>query len=98
MKRYIVCITKHPYHSDPHTMIQYLGTSDSSSATKAEKKWTVPQVVAAIESGTDAFYCRDKRGDQVKVIVAKHNGHKYVKTENDGIYPDNLLAKRECNW
>jgi hypothetical protein len=25
---YVVCITKHPSHSDPHTRIQKIGTSD----------------------------------------------------------------------
>jgi hypothetical protein len=32
----------------------------------------------------------------VNVIVATHNGNKYIKTEADGIHPDNLLALPEC--
>jgi hypothetical protein len=30
------------------------------------------------------------------VIVAVHNGHKYIKTKADGIQPDNLLSLPEC--
>ena len=30
------------------------------------------------------------------VIVAVHNGNKYIKTENDGLHPNNLLALPEC--
>lgn len=95
MTYYVICINKHPYHSDPHTRIQYIGTNESATATQYTKKWTVPQVIAAIRTG-DAFYCTDKRGDRVKLVVATHNGNEYVKTENDGIQPDNLLAKPEC--
>ncbi len=32
----------------------------------------------------------DKRGDLVRLVVATHSGHEYVKMENDGIQPDNL--------
>lgn len=92
---YVVCVTKHPYHTDPHTRIQTIGTNESNSATSPSKLWTVDQVIKAIRSdGT--FYCTDKKGDIVKVIIATHNGNEYVKTENDGIQPDNLLAKPDC--
>ena len=92
---YVVCINKHPYHSDPHTRIQYIGTSQTRNASSYSKKWPQPDVIAAIKRG-DVFYSTDGRGDLVKLIVATHNGNEYVKTENDGIQPDNLLAKPEC--
>ncbi|WP_373565454.1 DUF3892 domain-containing protein [Bradyrhizobium diazoefficiens] len=28
--------------------------------------------------------------------MAKHEGHKYIKTTADGIQPDNLLSLAEC--
>lgn len=98
---YAKCINKHPTHPDPHNRIQFIGTNTSRSATDLAKKWTADQVVSAIERNFDTFYCDDKQGDQVKLIVATHNGHKYVNTQADGIYPDNLLGQRECsgkNW
>ncbi len=92
---YVVCINKHPTHADPHVRIQRIGTNENRNAVSYSTRWTVDEVIAAIRRG-DSFYCGDKRGDLVKVIIAKHNGHEYVKTEADGIQPDNLLAKPEC--
>ena len=42
-----------------------------------------------------AYYV-SRGGYQVNVIVAQRLGHKYLKTENDGEQPDNLLALPEC--
>lgn len=36
-------------------------------------------------------------GSRANVIVAIHNGNKYIKTENDGEQPNNLLSLRECS-
>lgn len=52
-------------------------------------------MIAAIRRG-DVFFSTDARGDTVKLVIAIHQGREYVKTENDGIQPDNLLAKPEC--
>jgi hypothetical protein len=92
---YVVCINKHPTHQDPHNRIQRIGTSTSPSETTASKVWELADVIRAIEAG-DVFWSTDARGDRVQCIVAIHQGHKYVKTKNDGIHADNLLAKREC--
>jgi hypothetical protein len=92
---FVVCITKHPFHTDPHVRIQYLGTSLDRSSDKATSKLTVPQVVLAIRNG-HKFYCADDRGDLAEVIIARHNGHEYVKTVNDRTKLDNLLYKPEC--
>jgi hypothetical protein len=92
---FVVCINKHPYHSDPHSRIQQIGTNETRGASSPSKKWTVSEVIAAIRRG-DVFYSTDSRGDTVKVVIANHLGREYVKTENDGIQPDNLLAKPEC--
>jgi hypothetical protein len=92
---YVVCINKHPTHTDPHTRIQAVGTNESRTATSYSKKWSVNEVIAAIRLG-HVFYSTDKRGDLVKVIIASHLGREYIKTEPDGIQPDNLLAKPEC--
>lgn len=92
---YVVCINKHPYHSDPHTRIQAIGTNEQRGATFYSRKWSVTEVIGAIRNG-HIFYSTDKRGDLVRVIIANHNGREYIKTEPDGIVPDNLLAKPEC--
>jgi hypothetical protein len=93
---YVVCITKHPTNTDPHNRIQYIGTNTTAGSKTATKTWPLDDVVKAIDNKTDTFYCTDKRGDTVKCVTATHNGNKYVKTENDGIQPDNLLAQDKC--
>jgi hypothetical protein len=93
---YVVCINKHPTHQDAHNRIEYIGTNTSSTETTYSKKWPLADVVTAIDKNGDTFWCTDKNGDRVKCVTATRNGYKYVKTENDGIQPDNLLAQREC--
>lgn len=93
---YVVCINKHPTHQDPHNRIQYIGTSLVKGASAHSKKWPLADVIKAIDNKTDTFWSTDKKGDLVECLTATHNGNKYVKTKNDGIQPDNLLAKDEC--
>jgi hypothetical protein len=93
---YVVCINKHPTHQDPHNRIQQIGTNTASGTTSYTKKWPLADVITAIDKNGDTFWSTDKKGDRVKCITAVHSGNKYVKTENDGIQPDNLLAKPEC--
>lgn len=86
MDRQITCINK-TNRSDPHDRIHSVGGSG----------WKISQqdAIRRIESGQDRFYT-SVRGNSVWVIVATHNGNKYLKTQNDGIQPDNLLSLPEC--
>lgn len=96
MTRWIVCVTKHPTHTDPHKRIQSIGTTQVEGSSIPTRQWTVDEMIAAIDSG-DEFYCDDANGDLVLVVVAQHNANRYVKTEPDGIQPNNLLAKDDCD-
>lgn len=61
-------------------------------------KWQLKQqdAITGIENGTWSFYV-SKNGHVVNVIVAVSAlGNKYIKTENDGDQPDNLLSLSEC--
>jgi hypothetical protein len=48
-----------------------------------------------IERGEWNFFV-DVGGKGVWVIVANHLGHKYLKTQNDSVMPNNLLSLPEC--
>jgi hypothetical protein len=87
MARQITCITKHPTHEDRHRRIQAVGGSgfyDSEDVAIANVKRD-PQ-----------YYFVSELGKSVWVIVRKHDGRDYLKTENDRFLPDNLLALQEC--
>ena len=84
--RQITCINK-TVRINPHERIRNIGGSWG--------KETQPNAIKQIDDGTYAYHVK-VGGNDVKVIVASHNGNKYIKTQNDGIYPDNLLALPEC--
>ena len=89
MSRYeITCINKRGDHYDPHERISYIGQQGS---------WKISEdnAIRRIQSGSDSFYV-SVGGRTVDVIVAVHNGRKYLKTQSDGYAPNNLLSLREC--
>lgn len=62
------------------------------------KSWklTVAEAIAGIGAGKWQFYVK-QAGLKVWVIIAvSAAGNKYLKTENDGEQPNNLLSLPEC--
>jgi hypothetical protein len=84
----IRCINKIP-RTDPYRSITHVGGGPGSG------RKTQQETLAEIEAGTYAYYV-DVGGKEVDVIVAQHNGHKYIKTQPDGVDPNNLLSLDEC--
>lgn len=61
-------------------------------------RWKITQehAISLIEAGTWRFYV-NAGGTSVWVIVARSAaGNKYLKTQNDGEQPNNLLSLAEC--
>ncbi len=83
----VTCINKRPSHYNPHERIQALGGIG----------WYQPEneVIADIERGTNSYYVTI-HGRATQVIVATHQGRKYLKTLADGYVPNNLLTLPEC--
>lgn len=79
-----------PDNDDPDRRIQGLGG-------KADSQWyrTIDQIISLIESG-DKFWVVDSKGNSVWIEVHSRNGRKYLKTQSDGIEPNNLLALPHC--
>ncbi|MDR4308033.1 DUF3892 domain-containing protein [Chelatococcus sambhunathii] len=78
-----------PDNSDPDRRIQGLGGDG----------WYGPidTLIAGIESNQYRLWTTDRARNSVWVVVAKRsNGRKYLKTENDGVEPNNLLALPHC--
>ena len=86
----IQCIEK-SNRSNPHERITHVG------GVHAGQRWKMPlsAAIADVRNGKYSFWTRGG-GKVAKVIVANHLGNAYLKTENDGIVPDNLLSLNSC--
>lgn len=87
----IDCINK-TNRQDPYDRIHSVG---GESSTGGRWKKSQSTVISEIEGKVNTFYTR-VNGARADVIVAVHNGHKYIKTEGDGLHPNNLLSLPEC--
>ena len=58
---------------------------------------TIDTLIGLIESG-DKFWTTTPKGESVWIVVERHpkSGRKYLKTEPDGVVPNNLLALPVC--
>ena len=88
----IKCINKSDRYN-PHERITHVGGVNPSGI---RWKLTQEKAIDGIESGKWTFWV-SANGKSVRVVVAKSAaGNKYLKTENDGEHPNNLLSLPEC--
>jgi hypothetical protein len=87
----ITCIKKSD-RSNPHERIHGIGGTNADGT-----RWYLLEsnAIAGVRDGKWRFWTTGG-GKSVWVVVATHEGHDYLKTESDGIYPNNLLALSEC--
>lgn len=87
----IHCINK-TIRQDPHERIQYVG---GINPDRTRWKMSQPDAIRAVKNGTYQFFV-SVGGNSVWVVIAQHNGHDYLRTQSDGVQPDNLLSLPEC--
>jgi hypothetical protein len=89
MGRYqVTCVNKRGGHYNAHERIEYIGQQSSW-------KLSEDSAIGRIESGQDSFFTM-VNNREAEVVVATHNGRKYLKTNAYGYAPNNLLALPEC--
>ncbi len=86
----IRCINKTDRYN-PHERISHVGGGAGENCWRQ----TQEQTIRELENGEYDYYV-EEGGRTIDVIVATHNGHKYIKTKADGVQPDNLLSLPEC--
>ena len=87
----IQCINKSNRQS-PHERIQFIGGLNGDGS---RRKMSLSSAVQSIKDAKYSFFV-NVGGKPVDVIIAKHAGFEYLKTENDGDQPNNLLSLPEC--
>jgi hypothetical protein len=87
----ISCINKSDRYN-PHERILNVG---GVNADGSRWKLSEDKAIAYIKDGTYRFYV-SRGGQSVWVIIAIHLGREYLKTEADGLQPNNLLSLPEC--
>jgi Protein of unknown function (DUF3892) len=87
----IQCINKIP-RNDPHERIRNVGGLNADGT-----RWclALDLAIAGIEGDRWTFWTKGG-GEVTSVVIAYHNGNKYLKTMRDAVQPDNLLSLPEC--
>jgi len=88
------CISKNPRDDRHRRILGIGGVNDGGS------RWWLNEdtAIADIEAGTHRFWTTTPDGKRSVWVIVAHNGiRKYLKTEADGVEPNNLLALPECS-
>ncbi|HEV7427838.1 MAG TPA: DUF3892 domain-containing protein [Thermoanaerobaculia bacterium] len=88
----ITCIIKSD-RPNPHERILYVGGTSADGT-----RWQLAQqdAINGIEDGTWQFYVAEGPSSAWVIVATSRFGNKYLKTQNDGEQPNNLLNIDTC--
>ncbi len=93
----VVCVEHAPANAHEH--IVAVGTGDNPN--KADSRWTVSDVIRAIDSGTHEFYTMSPAtGKAASVIVVSCGrcGRRIIRSSPDSVEDNNLENLRACRF
>ena len=88
----IRCINKSD-RMNPHERIKYVGGLNSDNS---RWKLSLNDAIAGIKQGKYKLWVSADNKSVWVIIARSAAGHEYLKTENDGEQPNNLLSLPEC--
>jgi hypothetical protein len=91
MAAQVTCIRKRGGHYNPHERIEGIGGGSLIGRWYASED----EAIRNVERDPQSYFV-SVGTHSVWVIVATHNGRKYLKTTADGYEPNNLLSLPEC--
>jgi len=89
IRRQVTCI--HKDHINPHERIESIGGIDGSHSWIMSEK----DAISYIDNKQYSFFVFVGHRS-VDLVVDERKGQKYLKTQEDGYIPDNLLSLPEC--
>ncbi len=96
----IVCTEQVPAGAHPTTgKIVAVGTSSTGSAT-AEQRWTVDEVVGALDAGHH-FYVYGLESQEAALVIkywCRPCGVWHIRSAPDAVLDNNLDSLRFCSW
>lgn len=91
VRKQVQCINKKGSHYNAHERIENLG------GIHGGLRWNISEARAILNIKSQAEeYFVSVNGRSVNVIIATYIGREYLKTEEDGYAPNNLLSLPEC--
>jgi hypothetical protein len=88
----VKCINKSDRYNPHERILSIGGTNPDGTRWKLSE----PDAIAGIEKGEWQFYVNVGVKTTWVIIALSSLGHKYLKTEEDGEHPNNLLNLPEC--
>ena len=94
----VSCINKRGSHHDPHERIENLGGMHNGKRWRMSEDAIIAELLKPQAQRRWNFYVTVGHRTTWVVVadVAQHLGRRYLKTEEDGYSPDNLLNLPEC--